>query len=56
LQPEEPKQLRLKLVIAKTLAGQMHKVKGGIETAGRALEHSALARLFGKRAAHGRGR
>jgi hypothetical protein len=46
LQPEELKQLRLELVIAKALAGQMNKVKGGIETAGRALEHSALARPF----------
>jgi hypothetical protein len=38
------KQLRLKLVIAKALAGQMNEIKGWIEAAGRALEHSALVR------------
>jgi hypothetical protein len=38
------KQLRLELVIAKALAGQMNEIKWWIETAGRALEHSALVR------------
>ena len=42
-----PKQLRLELVIAKALAGQMNKVEGGIEAAGRALKHSALVRPSG---------
>jgi hypothetical protein len=31
-------------VIAKALAGQMNEIKGWIEAAGRALEHSALVR------------
>ena len=44
LLPEELKQFRLKLVIAKALAGQMNKVEGGIETASRVLKHSVLVR------------
>jgi hypothetical protein len=33
-------------VIAEALAGQMNKIKGGIEV-GRALEHGALVRVAG---------
>jgi hypothetical protein len=40
-------QLRFELVIAKTLARQMNKVKRGIEAAGRAVEHSAVIRPSG---------
>jgi hypothetical protein len=41
LLPEELKQLRLELVIAKALAGQMNEIKRWIEAAGRARGASA---------------
>ena len=45
LQPEQPQELRLEILIAKALPGKMNKIERRIATVGRTLKHSGLVPL-----------